>query len=95
MDTPYVMEQRVVGLFRERLHVDVPATEANLFDSGALDSLRLVELLLYLERDLGVTISFEDVELERFQSVARIAAFVAQRAPTGAQALAAAGGTPA
>jgi acyl carrier protein len=98
MNTPHGTEQRVVALFRERLHVDVPATETNLFECGALDSLRLVELLLYLERDLGVTISFEDVELERFQSVARIAAFVAGRPPARAseptQAQAAAGGAP-
>jgi acyl carrier protein len=96
MDTPHGTEQRVITLLRERLHVDVPTTELNLFEAGALDSLRLVELLLYLERDLGVTVSFEDVELERFQSVARIAAFVAGRchpvASDATQPLATAGG---
>ena len=85
MDTLSAVEQRLVALFRERLHVDVGGTETNLFDTGALDSLRLVELLLHLERDLGVTVSFDDVELERFESVARIAAFVAERAPGRAE----------
>lgn len=99
MDEPSIVEQRVLALFRDRLHIDVPATDVNLFDSGVLDSLRLVDLLLYLERDLGLTISFDDVDLERFQSVARIAVFVAERSPdlasNAAHALAAAGRRPA
>ena len=46
---------------------------------GVLDSLAFVDLLLHLEREFAIAITPEDVDVERFQSIAKIARFVAER----------------
>jgi len=67
---------RVSAIFSEVLHVEVASTETDLFEAGLLDSLAFVELLLQLERVFGVTTSLEDLELDHFRTIARIAALV-------------------
>jgi D-alanine--poly(phosphoribitol) ligase subunit 2 len=71
--------EQVARLFAEALHLEVPAADADLFETGILDSLAFVELLLQLEQRFGVTASVDDLELENFKSVERIADFVASR----------------
>jgi acyl carrier protein len=66
----------IVALFSEKLHVEVASLETDLMQSGALDSLTLVELLLYLEQGLGIKIPLEDLDLDNFRSIARIAEFL-------------------
>jgi acyl carrier protein len=67
---------RVQRLFAEALNVQPPAPDADLIDTGVLDSLALVELLFALEREFGVTIPLEELDIEMFRSVAAIADFV-------------------
>jgi D-alanine--poly(phosphoribitol) ligase subunit 2 len=74
------VRERIVTLFSSALHVDVPSVDTDLFDAGVLDSLAFVELLLRLEREFGVTTAVEDLEVDNFKSIARIADFVMQRA---------------
>ncbi len=66
----------IVQLFTEKLHVEVVSIETDLMQTGALDSLSLVELLLYLEQGLGIKIALEDLDLDNFRSIARIAEFI-------------------
>lgn len=56
--------------------------DALLFSTGRLDSLTLVELLAWLEDTVGVAVSWSEVNLENFDSIARIDAFV-KRTPRG------------
>lgn len=78
--------ERVAAVIRQRVHVEPPAPDADLFAEGVLDSLALVDLLLHLEREFAIAIAPEDVDLERFRSVAEIARFVAERRPGTAPA---------
>ena len=73
------LPERIGQLFAAALNVEVPSAEMDLFDSGILDSLAFVELLLLLEREFGVSASVDDLEIENFRTVARIAGFVAAR----------------
>jgi D-alanine--poly(phosphoribitol) ligase subunit 2 len=73
------LRERLAGLFADALHVEVPSADADLFDAGILDSLAFVELLLQLEREFGVETSVDDLELDNFRSLERIAAFVGAR----------------
>jgi acyl carrier protein len=68
---------RVQGLFVEALNKEAPAVDADLIDGGLLDSLALVELIFAIEREFGVTIPLEELEIESFRSVASITDFVA------------------
>jgi len=67
----------ITRMFEQELHVAVPAPDTDLFETGALDSLTFVDLLLMIERDFGLRVSLDRVELGAFQSIERIAAFVA------------------
>lgn len=67
----------IIRLFADTLHVDVPSVETDLFEAGILDSLAFVELLMALEREFGVVTALDDLEVENFKTIERIAQFVA------------------
>ena len=64
-------------LFQERLNVDVPTMDSDLFENGVLDSLRFVELLALLEETFDVRIAIDELELDDFRTVQRISDFIA------------------
>jgi acyl carrier protein len=66
-------------LFSQTLNVDVPSADADLIESGLLDSLRLVELLLHIESSLGCRINLEEIDLDDLRSVNRIARMISAR----------------
>lgn len=74
------LEARLAGIFERELHLAVPSFDTDLFETGSLDSLAFVDLLLALEKEFGVKISLEDLELDNFRSIARLAIFIAARA---------------
>jgi D-alanine--poly(phosphoribitol) ligase subunit 2 len=67
---------RVQRLFVETLNLQVPSPDTDLIEGGLLDSLALVELLFALEREFAVTIALEELDIDSFRSVNRIAEFV-------------------
>ena len=67
---------RVQRLFVETLNTSAPSPDADLIDGGLLDSLALVELLFALEREFGVTIPLEELDIHSFRSVTSIAELV-------------------
>ncbi|MBI2359839.1 MAG: D-alanine--poly(phosphoribitol) ligase subunit 2 [Deltaproteobacteria bacterium] len=68
---------RIAVLFTEQVHVEAPPVDADLFESGLLDSLAFVDLLFCLEAELGIHVSLDDLEMENFRSIAKIAEFAA------------------
>ncbi len=74
------LEAQVAALFAERLTVEVPAADTDLFDTGLLDSLRFVELLAAIEEAFALRISVEEIEIADFRTVSRIARFLAEKA---------------
>ena len=79
MPTTTDLRERISRLFSERLSLDVPSADTDLFESGALDSMGFVELLAQIEREFGVEVALGDIEMDNFRSIARIAEFVAAR----------------
>jgi acyl carrier protein len=73
------VHQKLTELFAKKLNLDVSSVDTDLVGTGLLDSLALVELLAQLEETFGVSISTDDLELENFRSIDRIAGFVARR----------------
>ncbi len=73
------VERRIARLFETQLSVRVPSAETDLFETGALDSLGFVDLLLKLEEEFAITAPLADLELDTFRSIAGIAEFVLQR----------------
>ena len=77
------LERRIAVLFSDKLNVQVPSLETDLIDTGLVDSLTFVEFLAHLEQDFGVHVSLEDLEIDNFRTIARIAAFVATKSRNG------------
>lgn len=73
------LHDRIAGVFCNTLHIDVPSFQTDLFDTGVLDSMAFVELLVQLEREFGVTTSVDDLEPDNFRSIETIANFIEAR----------------
>ena len=74
-----VSHDQISRLMLERVHIEVPTADTDLMELGLLDSLTLVELMASLEEEFGIHISFDEIELDNFRSVARMAEFVNQQ----------------
>jgi acyl carrier protein len=71
-----VVLERLRALFFQHFHVEVPSVAMDLLESGVLDSLQLVDLLLLIEENFGRRIPIEAVELDDLRSLERLATLV-------------------
>jgi acyl carrier protein len=76
-----VLHAQFKAFFSEKLSVEISSVDADLIQTGILDSLALVELLVYIEKEFGTEISLDDLEIEDFGSIAKIAEFVDAHSP--------------
>jgi len=76
MSDPGAVQRRIAVWFLKSLHLEIPSPETDLLETGVLDSLGFVELVFYLEKEFGAKITLDQVEIDNFRSVERIAAFL-------------------
>ncbi|HSL47814.1 MAG TPA: acyl carrier protein [Candidatus Deferrimicrobiaceae bacterium] len=55
------------------------ADDEHLLANGIVDSLGILDLVAYLEREFAITITDEDLVPEHFESLSRMAKFVQDR----------------
>ncbi len=67
---------RLGTLFTACFHIEVPSPDTDLLESGILDSLQFVELLVQLEQNFNLRIKIDDIDLEDLRTLARIARLV-------------------
>ena len=77
MATTSALEDQIRALFVRALNIDAPSEETDLIESGVIDSLALVELLLALEQEFSVSVPFDTLDIESFRSIRTIAELVA------------------
>jgi len=68
---------RLGSVFAESFHIEVPAADTDLLESGILDSFQMVQLLFELEQRFGVRIKLDDIDLDDLRTLSRIARVVA------------------
>src|SRR5207302_10275743 len=68
--------ERLGALFLQHFHVEVPSPDTDLLETGMLDSLQLVDLLLLIEEEFGQRISLQAIELDDLRTLARLAELV-------------------
>ncbi len=68
----YIVENFLFG-------ADEVDDDAPLIDEGILDSTGVLEMVVFLDEELGVSVSDEEVLPERFESVNALTAFAAER----------------
>jgi acyl carrier protein len=79
MQTAPALLRDLTTLFRDQLFIEVPSVETDLLESGLLDSLQLVKLLLHIEQDLGYRIPLDEISLDDLRSLERIARVITAR----------------
>ncbi|HEY7652064.1 MAG TPA: acyl carrier protein [Methylomirabilota bacterium] len=57
----------------------------HLLANGILDSLGVLDLVGYLEREFGITVSDDDLLPEHFETLRRLTAFVEDRQSVGSR----------
>lgn len=75
------IENGLLQWYRRRIRTrDQITPETDLIDGGYLDSLMLMELVVSLEEQYGVSIGSDEVSPQNFRSICCLASFVAQQA---------------
>jgi D-alanine--poly(phosphoribitol) ligase subunit 2 len=68
---------RLVGdiraVLRDHLTVMVDSPDVDLLETGLIDSIGLVELILQLEDRFGISLPMDTLEIDDFRSIATIA----------------------
>jgi acyl carrier protein len=79
-DTPSIDESlhRIVS---ERLRVDVSDPTTDLFATGMVDSLGLVELMLALEEEFGILVDPADLDISVFRTLESASVFIEKHLP--------------
>lgn len=69
-------ESELLMFIRERLHIEIVDPGDELFESGLIDSLSFVDLLMILSTEYGIDVDVADLDTDNFHTVRRIAAYV-------------------
>ena len=79
-----ISRETLVEFIAVRLGVDGDLDDEELlFSSGLIDSFSLVELIIFIEGEIGSRIKAMEVSLENLDSISRILAFAASRSAEG------------
>jgi len=75
--------RRVLGYLRTDLRIDTSGAgeTSPLVTTGLLDSMGLVRLAAFLEREYDVTIPDHEIRPEHFDTIERIRAYLATKRP--------------
>ena len=73
-------QSKIVDILRQIAGKPIdPAPDESLFESGLLDSFSLADLVSALEREFSVQIPDADLKPRKFDTVARIEAYIQSR----------------
>ncbi len=50
--------------------------DTSFLNEGIIDSMNVLELVMFVEQDMGVTVGDQDIVPDNFDSVSKLAAFV-------------------
>lgn len=73
-----ITQSLILGFFEDELGLDTQDIEADtlLFSEGIVDSFALVSLMLFLESQANFQINPRDVNLDNFDSISRMLAYI-------------------
>jgi acyl carrier protein len=76
MDT----QTKIVAILRQVAGKPIdPSPEESLFESGMLDSFSLADMVAALEKEFSIRIPDSDLSPRKFDSIARIQAYIQSR----------------
>jgi acyl carrier protein len=72
-------ETQLIGYLRDSLALDGLDLNSELFSSGALDSVAMLNLITFVEEASGIEVRPEHVTLDNFDTPARIVRFASSQ----------------
>jgi acyl carrier protein len=78
--------ERLRQVFATTFQIEPPSAEVDLVDNGILDSFQLVELLFQLEKEFGLRVALERLDLDDLRTLERISRAVAADAVAAGRA---------
>ncbi len=76
--SPEILYTQIKGILSNVINSDVPSNDTDLVETGMLDSLALVSFILELETTFGLSVSYDNLEIDNFRTIKSIAQFVQQ-----------------
>ena len=70
------LKQQIRAIFSTHLSMELPDDDADLLDTGIIDSLTMVDLLSHLETNYGFTVVMDELDIEYFRDLKSIAQYV-------------------
>jgi acyl carrier protein len=81
------LEDRLKKMIVERLFLKIPPeqieSDKSLIEVYGVDSVSLLELVVGLEEEFGITVADEDFSVDHFQTVSALAEFVRGKQSAG------------
>jgi acyl carrier protein len=71
-----LVQDRVIQFIKDTFLVDDVPVDESFLSSGIIDSLGIMQLVAFVESELGIKVPEADLVPENFDSVARITAFI-------------------
>jgi acyl carrier protein len=78
------LKQEILEIFLDCFDTRIASPELDLLEARLVDSVRIVDLVLALEERFGVTLAFDELEIEDFRTVSRLAERVGRTTPVAA-----------
>lgn len=69
------VQRRIRDFIEERIKTNI-VVDKDLFESGLVNSMFAMELIVHLERAFGIAIVGEDLKLDNFRTVERMTSLV-------------------
>jgi len=73
----------IFQIFVECFDTRLASAEVDLLEARLVDSVKLVDLVLEIEQRFGVALPFEELEIEDFRTVSRLAERIARNQAVG------------
>ena len=73
------MNEKIIAYIKEKIAIepiDVIDANEDLFGNGIVDSLGMMQLIVFLEKEFQVKIGPEDMTVENFKTVQSISDFI-------------------
>ena len=63
---------QAINLFLQEKNKETPSLDLDIFELGLIDSMELLELIIYLESELDIRVDQELMTVDNFRSVSSI-----------------------
>lgn len=73
------IREKIRGYILASIHVPDLADDDNLFESGIVNSLFAVQLMVFIEKTFAIEVTADDLEIANFKSIEAAAGFVAAK----------------